>query len=406
VSAPPPSRPPFLPYGRQSIDDSDIDAVVTALRSDYLTTGPMVERFERELAAAFGADEAVVVANGTAALHLAILTQTPGPRDVVIVPSITFAASANCVAYAGAQVVFADVDPLTGLITDEGFHDALAVIDRDYPDHRFAGAVIVHYAGAMVDLERIAATCRARGAFLIEDACHAAGSAGPQGAAGSCAVSDMAVFSFHPVKTLTTGEGGAITTNDADLARRLRLLRSHGIERDPARFTGLGYGDETEDSGPWVYEMQVLGFNYRLPDLNCALGVAQLKRLPHFAARRRTLVAAYRSALQGTSVPVTWTPPPDGDDPVYHLFAVRIDFTAAGLTRSEVMAALRERGIGTQVHYIPVHRQPYWQSRQLGARTLSGADACYRATLSLPLFPDMSDDDPARVVAALKEVLL
>ncbi|MFT3996347.1 MAG: UDP-4-amino-4,6-dideoxy-N-acetyl-beta-L-altrosamine transaminase [Asticcacaulis sp.] len=395
---------PFLPYGRQSIGDGDIEAVVEALRSDYLTTGPMVERFERELAQTVGVREAVVVANGTAALHLAILTQNLGPQDVVIVPSITFAASANCVAYAGAQVVFADVDPLTGLISDAAFDEALSLIDRDLPDHRFAGAVIVHYAGAVVDLSHISAVCRGRGAFLIEDACHAIGSRGPQGAAGACTASDMAVFSFHPVKTLTTGEGGAITTNDADLARRLRCLRSHGIERDPARFEGLGYGDG-DDNGPWVYEMQALGFNYRLPDLNCALGVAQLKRLPAFMARRKTLVEAYRVALEATNLPLSWTPPPEGDEPAYHLFAARIDFTAVGKSRTQVMGELKGLGIGTQVHYIPVHRLPYWQSRQKGARPLYGADAYYRSTLSLPLYPDMADSDPARVVAALKEVL-
>ncbi|UDF03774.1 UDP-4-amino-4,6-dideoxy-N-acetyl-beta-L-altrosamine transaminase [Asticcacaulis sp. AND118] len=391
----------FLPYGRQSIADSDIDAVVEALRSDYLTTGPMVDRFERELAATVGAKEAVVVSNGTAALHLCVMTQNLKPNDVIIVPSITFAASANCVAYCGAQVVFADVDPLTGLITDETFDAALALIG---PQQRFAGVIPVHYAGRPVDLSHISAVCRERGAFLIEDACHALGTMGPQGSAGACTASDMAIFSFHPVKTLTTGEGGAITTNDPDLARRLRLLRSHGIERDPARFEGLGYGD-SDDTGPWVYEMQALGFNYRLPDLNCALGVAQLKRLPGFIERRKALVAAYQAALAQTNLPVAWTPPAEGDDPVLHLFAPRIDFAAVGKTRAEVIAGLRERGIGTQVHYIPVHRQPYWQTRQLRPRDLPGADEFYRSTLSLPLYADMRDADPARVVAALKEVL-
>lgn len=392
---------PFLPYGRQSIADSDIEAVVEALRSDYLTTGPMVERFERALAATVGAKEAVVVANGTAALHLCILTQTLTPRDVVIVPSITFAASANCVAYCGAQVVFADVDPLTGLITNETFEDALSLIG---PSQRFAGVIPVHYAGRPVDLGHISAVARARRAFVIEDACHALGSTGPQGPIGACAASDMANFSFHPVKTLTTGEGGAIITNDPELAQRLRLLRSHGIERDPARFEGLGYGDG-DDTGPWVYEMQALGFNYRLPDINCALGVAQLKRLPGFIERRKALVAAYQAALAQTNLPVSWTAPAAGDDPVFHLFAPGIDFAAVGKTRAEVMAALRDRGIGTQVHYIPVHRQPYWQTRQVSPRDLPGADAFYRFTLSLPLYPDMADSDPVRVVAALKEVL-
>nr|WP_303657299.1 UDP-4-amino-4,6-dideoxy-N-acetyl-beta-L-altrosamine transaminase [Asticcacaulis aquaticus] len=390
-----------MPYGRQSIDDSDIAAVVEALHSDYLTTGPMVERFERELAATVGANEAVVVSNGTAALHLAVLTQNLGPEDAVIVPSITFAASANCVAYCGAQVVFADVDPLTGLITDEGFDAAVRLIDS--LGHRFAGVIPVHYAGRPVDLGHISAVCRARVAFLIEDACHALGTQGGQGPVGSCAASDMAVFSFHPVKTLTTGEGGAITTNDADLARQLRLLRSHGIERDPARFDGLGYGD-SDDAGPWVYEMQALGFNYRLPDLNCALGVAQLKRLPWFIERRKALVTAYENLLK-TNLSVSWPSADSGTDPVFHLMAVAIDFAAAGKSRAQVMAELKSRGIGTQVHYIPVHRQPYWQTRQLAARDLPGADAFYRSTLSLPLYPDMTDADPARVVEALKEVL-
>lgn len=390
----------FLPYGRQSIDQSDIDAVVETLRSDYLTTGPAVERFECELAEAVGAKHAVVVANGTAALHIAALTRDLQPNDAVIVPSITFAASANCIAYCGAQVVFADVDPDTGLITDDAFDEALAVIG---PDHRFAGVVPVHYAGRAVDLSHISSVCRDRGAFLIEDACHAIGTTGPQGAIGACEASDMAIFSFHPVKTLTTGEGGAVTTNDADLARRLRLLRSHGIERDPGHFAGLRFGGDA-DTGPWVYEMQALGFNYRLPDLNCALGSAQLKRLPQFVARRAALVERYHEALAATNLPVRWAPPVE-QRPTFHLFAVSIDFEALGTTRTAVMQGLRDRGIGSQVHYIPVHRQPYWQTRALAQRDLPGADRYYKTTLSLPLYADMGDDDPARVVAALGEVL-
>jgi len=390
----------FLPYGRQSIDQSDIDAVVETLRSDYLTTGPAVDRFERDLAEAMGAKEAVVVANGTAALHIAALTQTLKPIDAVIVPSITFAASANCIAYCGAKIVFADVDSDTGLITDNSFDEALGAIG---PDYRFAGAIPVHYAGRAVDLSHISAVCRQRGAFLIEDACHAIGTTGPQGAIGACEASDMAVFSFHPVKTLTTGEGGAVTTNDSDLARRLRLLRSHGIERDPKHFEGLGYVGDA-DNGPWVYEMQALGFNYRLPDLNCALGSAQLKRLPHFMARRAALVERYHEALSATNLPVRWTPP-EGQKPTFHLFAVSIDFKALGTTRTAVVKGLRDRGIGSQVHYIPVHRQPYWQTRALAQRELPGADRYYQTTLSLPLFADMDDGDPARVVAALREVL-
>ena len=392
----------FLPYGRQSISDADIDAVVEVLRSDYLTTGPYVERFERDLAATVGAGEAVVCANGTAALHLAALTQDLTPNDVIIVPSMTFAASANCIAYCGAQVLFADVDPTTGLITDETFDAALDHFRKTQPNHRYAGVVPVHYAGRPVELGHISRISDELGGFVIEDACHAIGTTGPDGRIGACQASDMAVFSFHPVKTLTTGEGGAVTTNDPALARRLRLLRSHGIERDPARFDGLGFGDDN-DTGPWVYEMQALGFNYRLPDLNCALGVAQLKRLPEFAAKRRRLVKAYQDALAASQLPVSWTP--TEDDVVFHLFAVTIDFAALGTTRSMVIQGLRDRGIGSQVHYIPVHRQPYWQKHALGQRELPGADTYYRNTLSLPLFADMADDDPARVVTALSEVL-
>ena len=399
----------FLPYGRQSIDDSDITAVVAALKSDYLTTGPLVGEFEQALAETVGAREAVVVANGTAALHLAVLTEELTPKCVVVVPAVTFTASANCVAYCGAQVVFADVDPFTGLITDDSFNAALEVIARDYHGYRFAGVIPVHLAGRPVDLTHMSGVCGEHGAFLLEDACHAIGGSGPQGKIGSCAHSDMACFSFHPVKTLTTGEGGAVTTKDPVLAHRLRLLRSHGIERDPAHRVGLRYdapGDAADaDDGAWVYEQHCLGFNYRLPDLNCALGLSQLKRLPQFADKRARLVTAYQQALAGGNIPVTWTPPALGTDPVFHLFQLTIDFRAIGTTRTKVMQGLRERGIGSQVHYIPVHRQPYWQTHTLAQRPLPNADQFYQSTLSLPLYADMDDDAPYRVIQALQEVL-
>lgn len=394
----------FLPYGRQSISGADIEAVVEVLRSDYLTTGPSVDRFEADLAASVGAKEAVVVANGTAALHIAALTQNLTANDAVVVPSITFTASANCVAFCGAQVVFADVDPTTGLMTDATFDEALDVLKTHHPQHRFAGVIPVHYSGRPVALDYISKVCAERDAFLLEDACHAIGTDGPDGKAGACAKSDMAVFSFHPVKTLTTGEGGAVTTNDPALARQLRSLRSHGIERDPSRFEGLGFGGDN-DTGPWIYEMHGLGYNYRLPDLNCALGISQLKRLPHFLARREVLVGAYQAALAKRNLPVAWVAPEAGTRPAFHLFAVTIDFEALGTTRTAVMAGLKARGIGTQVHYIPVHRQPWWRDRALANRDLAGADQYYRTTVSLPLYADMGDDDPERVIVALEEVL-
>jgi UDP-4-amino-4,6-dideoxy-N-acetyl-beta-L-altrosamine transaminase len=394
----------FLPYGRQSISEADIEAVVEVLRSDYLTTGPSVDRFEAELAAMVGAKDAVVVANGTAALHIAAMTQNLTANDAVIVPSITFTASANCIAFCGAQVVFADVDPATGLMTDATFDEALSALKTHHPEHRFAGVIPVHYSGRPVGLDYISRVCTDHGAFVLEDACHAIGTDGPGGKTGGCAKSDMAVFSFHPVKTLTTGEGGAVTTNDPALARQLRALRSHGIERDPERFEGLGFGGDN-DAGPWIYEMQDLGYNYRLPDLNCALGISQLKRLPHFMARREALVAGYQAALSRRNLPVHWTAPEAGTRPAFHLFAITIDFDALGTTRSAVMAGLKARGIGTQVHYIPVHRQPWWRERALAYRELTGADQYYRTTLSLPLYADMGDEDPERVVTALEEVL-
>jgi UDP-4-amino-4,6-dideoxy-N-acetyl-beta-L-altrosamine transaminase len=394
---------PYLAYGRQSINESDIEAVIEALRSDFLTTGPMVDRFEAALCDFTGANETIVVANGTAALHLAILSLDLTPQDVVIVPSITFVASANAVAFCGARVVFADVDPKTGLMTTESFTEALSQV-HSMSGYRFAGVIPVHYAGRPIDLTEIAATCHKLGAFILEDACHAIGTKGPQGQIGSCQLSDMATFSFHPVKTLTTGEGGAIFTNNKARAARLRQIRSHGLERQASDFRGLGFGDDN-DFGPWVYEMQALGYNYRLPDINCALGLSQLKRMDFFAKRRKALVKAYEMALNKTNLSVFWEPLLPDVDAVFHLMAVRIDFEGLGKTRTEVMTQLKTRGIGTQVHYVPVHHQPYWRDTQLAPRPLKGADRFYKTTLSLPLYADMSDDDPNRVVTALSEVL-
>lgn len=394
----------FLPYGRQSLSAADIEAVVGVLRSDFLTTGPAVDAFEAELAAFTGARDAVVVNSATAALHLGVAAEMLTPKCVVIVPSITFVATANCVAYCGAKVIFADVDPLSGLMTSQTFDDAVAYIDRHMPGYRFAGCIPVHLAGHAVDLSHIAKVCQQRGAFLIEDASHAIGSVGPQGRVGSCRVSNLSVFSFHPVKTMTTGEGGALTLNDPELARRLRRMRSHGVERDPSRFIGFGYEGEGNE-GPWVYEMQELGFNYRLPDINCALGRSQLRQMPHFAERRKALVKAYRSALYEADLPVhNYTGFP-GSEPVPHLFQINIDFKAAGLTRTQVMQGLRDKGIGSQVHYIPVHRQPYWLTHQAGERHMPGSDKFYHNSLSLPLYAEMSDEDPVRVVNALSEII-
>jgi UDP-4-amino-4,6-dideoxy-N-acetyl-beta-L-altrosamine transaminase len=390
----------FLPYGRQTIEDDDVAAVVAALRADLLTTGPLVGAFEAALAESVGARHAVACSNGTAALHIAVKAAGLERGDVAIVPSLTFLATADAPRFEGADVVFADVDPLTGLMTPEGLDEAL---------HRAAGRRVrailpVHLRGDAPDLPAIRALAEVAGAVVIEDACHAIGGVTAWDRVGGCAQSALACFSFHAVKTLCMAEGGAVTTNDPVLAERLRRARNHGATRDPARFALVDEAFTDGEPNPWWYEQTELGWNYRLPDVNCALGLSQLKKLPRFAARRRTLAARYREVLAPVAPLVQTMAPPQGSNPVPHLFGVRIDFEACGVSRKAVMECLRARGIGTQVHYIPVHWQPYWRD-QLGELSLPGADAYYRSTLSLPLYPAMDDADPDRVADALAEAL-
>jgi UDP-4-amino-4,6-dideoxy-N-acetyl-beta-L-altrosamine transaminase len=390
----------FLPYGRQTIEADDLFAVAQALQADFLTTGPLVERFEDALAAAVGAPHAVVCNSGTAALHMAVKAAGVQPGEVCIVPAVTFVATANAARFEGADVVFADVDPATGLMTPQTLEAALARAGG----RRVRAILPVHLCGNPVDLEAIGALADKAGAVVIEDACHALGTTTPAGPVGACAQSAMACFSFHPVKTICTGEGGAVTTRDADLAARLRLARNHGLTRDPAAFIVKDLAFTDGEPNPWWYEQVELGWNYRLPDINCALGLTQLQKFDRFAARRRALAARYQTLLAPLAPLVRIIETPPSADPVLHLFAVRIDFEALGLSRRAVMAALRAQGIGTQVHYIPVHRQPYYLGLY-GELDLPGADAFYASTLSLPLFPAMADGDPARVVEALMRVI-
>lgn len=382
---------PLLPYGRQTIEDDDIAAVAEALRGDFLTTGPTVEAFERAFAETVGARHAVACANGTAALHLAMLALDVQPGEAVIAPTITFLATANCARYVGAEVVFADVDPDTGLMTAQTLSDALQRLNG----RRLRAVLPVHLRGDAAELPALAELAQAPGGVLVEDAPHALGTTMRFGnvseQVGDVRHSAMATFSFHPVKTIATGEGGMVTTNDDRLAQRLRTLRTHGMVRP-------------EGCEPWWYEMPEPGFNYRLPDVLCALGLSQLKKLPRFAARRRALAAAYREALAPLAPLVRIAAQPAWSDPVLHLMCVLIDFEAAGRTRLQVVEALRERGVGTQVHYIPVHRQPYYRERY-GELDLPGAEAWYARCLSLPLYPGMADEDVGRVAAALQEVL-
>ena len=395
-----------LPYGRQVIEDDDIAAVVEALQSDFLTTGPRGEAFEAAFAEKVGAAHAVACSNGTAALHLAMLGLGVGPDDVVIVPSITFAATANCARYQGAEVVFADVDPDSGLMTPGTLADAI----KRLGGRRLRAVLPVHLSGHAVDLPGLRALSDEQGAVLVEDACHAVGTRmafdnRPE-RVGDGRHSAMACFSFHPVKTMTTGEGGMVTTNDPAMAVRLAALRSHGITRDVAAFTAseLSLDAASGAANPWSYEMQALGYNYRLPDLLCALGLTQLAKLDRFTARRRALTGRYQTLL--APLAPTVRPQPGGayEDPALHLLVVLIDFEALGRSRKGVMEALRARGIGSQVHYIPVHRQPYYAARY-GQTDLPGADAWYARCLSLPLFAGMEEGDVDRVVEALRAVL-
>ncbi len=381
----------LLPYGHQTIEDDDIAAVAAALRADLLTTGPTVEAFETAFAETVGARHAVACANGTAALHLAMLALDVRPGEVVIAPSITFLATANCARYVGAEVVFADVDPQSGLMTPDTLAEALGRVG----DRRLRAVLPVHLRGDTVNLPEIAALAGQAGAVLVEDAPHALGSTMTYGnvaeRAGDARHSAMATFSFHPVKTIATGEGGMVTTNDPALAERLRSLRSHGMIRPPG-------------ADPWWYEMPEPGFNYRLPDILCALGLSQLAKLPRFAERRRALARAYEVALAPLAPVVRLAERPPWSDPVLHLLCVLIDFEAAGRTRRQVVEDLRAKGVGTQVHYIPVHRQPYYRARY-GELALPGAEAWYDRCLSLPLYPGMADEDVGRVASALKDVL-
>jgi len=381
----------MLPYGRQTIEDDDIAAVAEALKADFLTTGPTVDAFEAAFAETVGARHAVACSNGTAALHLAMMVLDVKPGEVVIAPSITFLATANCARYVGADVVFADVDPATGLMTPDTLSEALTRVG----DRRLRAVLPVHLRGDACDLPGLEALARDAGAVLVEDAPHAVGTTMRFGntseIVGDVRHSAMATFSFHPVKTIATGEGGMITTNDPAIATRLKVLRSHGMVRP-------------DGCDPWWYEMPEPGFNYRLPDILCALGLSQLKKLPRFAARRRALGAAYVQALAPLAPVVRIAEQPAWSEPVLHLMVALIDFEAAGKTRREVVDALKARGVGTQVHYIPVHRQPYYR-KLYGELALPGAEAWYARCLSLPLYPGMADGDVAKVAEALKDVL-
>jgi len=381
-----------LSYARQTIEDDDVEAVVAALRAPQLTCGPLVARFEAALASWLGAPHATVCSSGTAALHLAYAGLGIGAGDEIITTPITFSATAAAAYYVGATVRLADVDPVTGNLTAASVEPLIS--------SRTRAIVPVHLAGLPADMAELSELARHHGLRVIEDACHALG-ASYRGVRVGGGTSDAVVFSFHPVKHITTGEGGAVLVRDPDVRRRIERLRQHGIERDPARLDA--------PAGPWVYEVQELGWNYRLSDLACALGIAQLAKLSRFLGARRQLVAHYRAELgrmfDGDGV--TWVPEVADRESANHLFTVAIDFARFGTTRARVMQALAAAEIGTQVHYMPLLHHPLHAQRcpDEHARPRPGTDHYYARTLSLPLYPTLTADDVRYVVGELHRVL-
>ncbi|MBI1239814.1 MAG: UDP-4-amino-4,6-dideoxy-N-acetyl-beta-L-altrosamine transaminase [Alphaproteobacteria bacterium] len=396
---------PPLPYGRHLIEEDDVEAVASVLRSASLTTGPTVGAFERALAERVGARDAVVCANGTAALHLALRTLGVGPGATAIVPSITFVATANAVRLTGAEVIFADVDPHTGLMGPEQFERAIPKAPAPTP----SVVLPVHMNGQCTDLPALAAIARRHGIRVIEDAAHAIGTtyrdgAGHAYAVGSAAHSDLVCFSFHPVKTIAMGEGGAITSYDTGLSQALRRDRSHGLIRELDHFLNPDSLDATGAANPWSYEMHEPGLNYRASEIQCALGLSQLAKLERFVTRRRALTAEYDHWLSDFHPHVHLLGRSPLCSPAWHLYVIQLDFAQCGLDRATIVRRLAEFGILTQVHYYPVHRQPYYVARY-GALRLPGADAYYARSLTLPLFPTMDARDVRRVVDALQAIL-
>lgn len=381
-----PVRSQPLPYGRHSIGEDDIAALVAVLHTSWLTTGPLVGEFERAFADFVGTREAVAVSNGTAALHATMYALGIGPGDEVIVPAMTFAATANCVVYQGGTPVFADVDADTLLI------DPASVEQKVTP--RTRAIIAVDYAGQPCDYDALQAVVDRHGLALLADACHAPGATYKGRRVGSLA--RMSTFSFHPVKHIATGEGGMISTDDAEFARRMRIFRNHGITTDHR---------QREHVGTWAYEMVDLGYNYRLTDMQCALGISQLKKVPAWNERRRAIARRYREAFADVPAVLPLAVRPDVEH-AYHLCVIRLQLERLKADRGQVFAALRAEGIGVQVHYVPVHLHPFYRQRQgTGPGLCPRAEAAYERILSLPVFPSMTDADIEDVVHAVKKVV-
>ena len=380
----------MIPYGRQNISEEDIRAVVEVLRSDFLTQGPVVPQFEKAVAAYCGASFGVAVNNATNALHIACLALGVGPGDLVWTSPITFVASANCAIYCGADVDFVDIDPRTFNMSVERLAEKL---EKAKKAGRLPKVVIpVHMGGQSCDMAGIHALAQTYGFRIIEDASHAIGASYRNEKVGSCRHSDIAVFSFHPVKIITTGEGGIALTNDAELVKRMARLRSHGITRYPSEMT-------EPVPGSWYYQQIELGFNYRLTDIQAALGLSQMTRLDAFVAERQRLAARYDEMLKHAAVATPWQHPEAHSS--WHLYIIRLAGEGPAANRREVFERMRAEGVGVNVHYIPVYHQPYFAKMGYAATDFPEAERYYARAITLPLFPGLTEEQQKHVVESL-----
>jgi UDP-4-amino-4,6-dideoxy-N-acetyl-beta-L-altrosamine transaminase len=379
-------------YGKQSIDENDIDAVVEVLKSDFLTQGPAIEKFEKCVAEYCGAKYAVAVTSATAALHISCLSAGLGKDDILWTSPITFTASANCGRYCGADVDFVDIDPST-------YNMSIAELEKKLQAAEIKPRVVVpvHLAGQSCEMDKIYKLSQKYGFKVIEDASHAIGADYKETKVGCCKYSDMTVFSFHPVKIVTTGEGGMVLTNDKDLYEKLVLYRSHGITRDPKLMTGTA-------DGPWYYQQIDLGFNYRMTDMQAALGYSQMQKVNEFVSKRRYLAKRYNELLKN----INGIQLPDQNEDTkssWHLYVVRVDFSKISKTKNQIFAEMKEKGICLNLHYIPVHTQPYYENLGFKGGDFPNSEKYYEEAFTLPLYYSLTDEQQDHIVKSLVEVL-
>ncbi len=384
----------MIPYGRQDITEADVRAVIEVLQSDFITQGPRVPAFENKLAEYCGAGHAVAANSATSALHIACLALGLGPGDWLWTSPVTFVASANCGLYCGAEVDFVDIDPDTFNMSAQALEAKLQEAERE---NRLPKIVVpVHLCGQSCDMQAIHALAQRYGFHVVEDASHAVGGRYQDAAVGRCQYSDITIFSFHPVKIITTAEGGLALTNDPALAERMALYRSHGITRAPEQMT-------RDSDGPWYYEQIALGLNYRMTDVQAALGISQVDRLDQYVTRRHELAARYDGLL--ADLPVRHQFQPNESYSAYHLYVIRLDLGAIRATHRQVFESLREQGIGVNLHYIPVHLQPYYRNLGFAEGDFPNAEDYYAEAITLPLYPGLRDELQTEIVGTLERTL-